>query len=800
MVPFERNEGFIGRQEIIHQLLDRVPPSANKDACQRTVIEGLGGVGKTQIALEAAFRLRHEYPLCSVFWVPSVDATSFENAYRDIGRLLGVAGIDEDKADVKAIVKAALSHKDAGQWLLIIDNADDSKLLFGPTGLSSFLPCSMNGSILFTTRTREVTVRLDVHPAGIIKTTKMSREEATEMLQARLTETQMQDTASLTGLLDFLDDLPLAIRQASAYMHKTGMTTARYLEQCRSSDSTLVNLLSRDFEDRGRYDTIKNPVATAWLISFRHIARDRPQAGGYLRFMSFLSERDIPIAMLPATDDELEVDEAIGTLEAYGFITKREEGASIDMHRLVRLAMRNWLDQEGQARKTYCGVIGRMEEVFPFPEHENRAIWMKYLPHARIVLESDEKCDDGEAISSLLFNVAGGFSMLGSYQQAEMMYRQALELRKKVVWKEDAFTRASMNNLARVLDSMGQYEEAEKMDRQTLELREKVLGKEHPVTFGSMNNLALVLDSMGHMGQYEEAEKMHRQTLELKEKVLGKEHPDTLGSMSNLAGTLHSQGKYEAAVKMHRQTVELMEKVLGKEHPDTLGSMNNLASVLDSMGQYEEAEKMHRQTLELKEKALGKEHPDTLASMNNLANVLDSTGKYEEAEKMHRQTVELMEKVLGKVHPDTLGSMNNLAGTLHSQGKYEAAVKMHRQTLELKEKVLGKEHRDTLASMNNLARVLDSMGQYEEAEKMHRQTLELKEKALGKEHPDTLGSMNNLASVLDSTGQYEEAEKMHRQTVELKEKVLGKEHPDTLGSMNNLAGTLHSQGKYEAAV
>ncbi|KAM5357330.1 hypothetical protein ACJZ2D_016378 [Fusarium nematophilum] len=230
VVPFGRNDGFVGREDILRLLLDRIPPSVNKNACQRTVIEGLGGVGKTQIALEAAYRLRHAHPLCSVFWVPAIDATTFENAYRYIGQVLGVAGIDEDKADVKALVKTALSDKDAGQWLLIVDNADDPKLMFGPVGLSDHLPSSMDGSILFTTRTSEVTVRLD--PADVVRTTKMSREEATEMLRVRLTEGQMQDTASLSDLLDFLDDLPLAIKQASAYISRTGMATTRYLEHC----------------------------------------------------------------------------------------------------------------------------------------------------------------------------------------------------------------------------------------------------------------------------------------------------------------------------------------------------------------------------------------------------------------------------------------------------------------------------------------------------------------------------------------------------------------------------------------
>ncbi|EXA53638.1 hypothetical protein FOVG_01376 [Fusarium oxysporum f. sp. pisi HDV247] len=460
LVPFERNEGFVGREDVLRLLFDRIPPSNNKDACQRTIIEGLGGVGKSQIAVEAAFRLRNADPSCSVFWVPVVDATMFENAYRDIGRLLSVAGLDDDKADVKALVQAAISHDDAGHWLLIIDNVDDPELMFGPRGLARYLPCSMKGSILFTTRTREITERLFVHVADIVKITKMRREEAREMLQGRLREDQVQDAASTDELLDFLDDLPLAIQQASAYISKTGISIARYLEHCRPSDAILVKLLSRDFEDRGRYDRIKNPVATTWLISFKHISRHNPRAGKYLEFMCFLAERDIPVSLLPPADDEMERDEAIGTLEAYGFITQREEGESLDMHRLVRLAMWNWLRQEGRSQQIYNDVVLRLDEVFPFPEHENRGIWMKYMAHAQRVVESDEACDDEQAMSGLLFNVAEALFIQGRYEGAAKLYRETLEVKEKVLGKEHPDTLSSMNNLALVLDSMGKYEEA----------------------------------------------------------------------------------------------------------------------------------------------------------------------------------------------------------------------------------------------------------------------------------------------------------------------------------------------------
>ncbi|KAI3573641.1 hypothetical protein IWW34DRAFT_753894 [Fusarium oxysporum f. sp. albedinis] len=210
IVPFGRNKGFVGRESILLQLLEMIPPSADPDDCQRIAIEGLGGVGKTQIALEAVFRVRDEYPDCSTFWVPALDATSFENAYRGIGRQLKVNGIDEDKADVRSLVKTALSES-ACSWLLIIDNADDVELLFGntkPTSLTKYLPFNRNGSIVFTTRNHEVAVGLDISTPNVFTIGEMSRDESIKMLQQNIKDSEVPDVENANGLLDFLLENP----------------------------------------------------------------------------------------------------------------------------------------------------------------------------------------------------------------------------------------------------------------------------------------------------------------------------------------------------------------------------------------------------------------------------------------------------------------------------------------------------------------------------------------------------------------------------------------------------------------
>ncbi len=626
IVPFGRNKDFIGRESILAELLKRIPPNKDKNDCQRTAIQGLGGVGKTQIALEAAYRVREEHPDCSVFWVPAVDATSFENAFREIGRQLQAKGVYDDKADVKALIKTLLSEERAGSWLLIIDNADDVEI-FGETRLSDCLPFSRNGSLLFTTRNREAIAWLDIPTSNLITTIEMRRDEALELLQRNLDESQTRDAESTMDLLGFLADLPLAIKQASAYMAKTGMSTTRYFQHCQSSDENLIKLLSKEFEDRGRYRNIQNPIATTWLISFNLISRDNKRAAWYLEFMCFLAEKDIPASLLPPAD-QLEMDEAIDTLKAYAFLSGHTKSNSFDMHRLVRLAIRRWLEQEGRLGECITSVIQQLARVFPFPKHENRDTWTKYMPHAQAALDFLEKAHDKEAERKLLFNISQGLYLLAKYEDAERSYRQVLELNKILSGKEDPTT---LKNLAVVLRSRRKLKESEEMQLRSLVLNEKTHGKDHLATIANLDELGSVLRLQT---KYKAAEQLHRQVLARCRRVLGTEHPQTLSCMKNLANALHSQGRYKEAEQLDRQTVELNRKVHGEEHPSTLTSMDNLGAALQRNGKYDEAEQWHRVALAGLEKALGKTHPTTQKSERTLAKCLKAK---QEAGRLERE-------------------------------------------------------------------------------------------------------------------------------------------------------------------
>jgi tetratricopeptide (TPR) repeat protein len=739
-------------------------------------------------------------------WAHASNTARLEQSFWEIADQVKVRGRKDPQADVFKLVHDWLHDEQNGRWLLVLDNADDAAVLSITDGsalqqhLSRYIPWSRHGSVLVTSRSKRAAMQV-VEDSDIILIEPMHGAAAHALLCKKLRDVDEKDD-SIAKLATTLDHMPLALVQAAAYIRERAprCSVRQYLEEYRQSDSRKTSLLNREAGHLRRDAAASNSVLITWQISFDHIRSTRQSAAGLLSLMSFFDRQGIQEAVLRGqsgtADDRFEED--VLALRDYSFVTITRDARTFEMHSLVQLATRTWLEGEGQLDRWRAQFISNLCAELPTGEHKNWEKCQALFPHAQAALAQRPK--DRESLKEwalLLYKAAWYAWQRGRAGEAEEIAVISMEVRSEVLGEDNAETLDSMGMVGLARELGGKYEEAEAINWQTLARKEKVLGHEHPDTLTSMNNLALVLN---RQGKYEEAEVMNRQELECTKKVLGAEHPSTLTSMSNLALVLNRQGKYEEAEAMNRQTLARREKVLGHEHPDTLGNMNNLASVLDSQGKYEEAEAMHRQTLARSEKVLGHEHPHTLTSMNNLAGVLDSQGKYEEAEAMHRQTLARSEKVLGHEHPDTLTSMNNLALVLNRQGKYEEAEAMHRQELALCKKVLGHEHPDTLMSMSNLAEVLNSQGKYGEAEAMNWQTLARREKVLGHEHPDTLTSMSNLALVLDSQGKYEEAEAMHRQTLARSEKVLGPEHPSTLMSIYCLAHLLTHRRRYNESL
>ncbi|KAN0069929.1 P-loop containing nucleoside triphosphate hydrolase protein [Elaphomyces granulatus] len=691
MVPFGRNPRFLGRHNEVVGLQETI---VSKDQVRKMAITGLGGVGKTQIALEIAYRIRDKKPEFSIFWIPATSVEKIEQAYMGIGERLGLQGVTP--ADMKKAVKAHLSSEKTGPWLLIIDNLDDMNVwttsdASSPT-LKTYIPQSKYGFVLFTTRNQQLATSL-VGP-DVINIPKMDDKMATDLLRASLIRKDLvNDSQTTTQLLYQLSCLPLAIIQAASYMNQTGISVATYLSLLERQENEMVELLSQDFEDEWRYAESKNAVAVTWLISFHQIQRLNCLAADYLSFMSCIDPRDIPLSLLPPDSSQVKQQNALGLLKAYSFIAGQADDQTISLHRLVHLATRNWLQTGGMLEQWMVNTGKRVTDIFPSNAYENQILWREYLPHALFVLQSREFQNDTWDREDLAQKVAKCPYIDGRYHEAGVLFKEVFEKKRKRLKNDNVEMLDSMGWMSSTYRNQGQWTEAEKLGVQVMETSKTVLGPEHPNTLTGMSSLALTYQDQGRLT---EAEKLGVQVIETRKTVLGPEHPETLISMANLALTYQNQGRWTEAEKLG--TMDGGGKagyasdgdMQGPEHPDTLTSMSNLASTYRKQGRWTEAEKLGVQVMETYKTVLGPEHPDTLASMHNLASTYRKQGRWTEAEKLGVQVMETYKTVLGPEHPDTLVSQR------------AEALSLLQDCVQLQEQRLGPTHPHTVSATADL--------------------------------------------------------------------------------------------------
>jgi eukaryotic-like serine/threonine-protein kinase len=268
---------------------------------------------------------------------------------------------------------------------------------------------------------------------------------------------------------------------------------------------------------------------------------------------------------------------------------------------------------------------------------------------------------------------------LGLYPQAESLFKESTDIRRRILGSEHPDTIAAINALAGVLENEGRYAEAEKLDRQTLEVGRRVLGSENLNTIETMNLLANVMDDEGN---FVEAEKLDRETLDLRRRVLGPENPDTISSINNLANVLEDEGHFAEAEQLYRESLDVGRRVQGPDHPSTLGTMNNLGALMKDEGHYADAERLYRESLAIRLRVLGPDHPGTMIAISNLGDVLAKEGDYAEAETLARKSLNTALRVLGPEHPYTAYFRYNLGCLKAMQGRHDQALTLLREAVD----------------------------------------------------------------------------------------------------------------------
>ena len=700
-----------------------------------TALHGMGGVGKTQLALKFSQDARPRY--AGVWWF---------NADNDTTLALDALKLCRDRK--LAVPQGQLAITTARDWLVqqtkpwlvVFDNAED------PESIRTHLPNGAAHHVLVTSRNPNW--RGIAHPLALdVWTTAQSVVFFTTRLPGA-------EPSQCALLAEALGGLPLALEQAASYLEVTQAPIAEYLK-------AIEKVLGKGRASTGYEHSVEATLSVAFaklsvkaqqLLRLCGFAAPEPLADSL-----FQAGADaLPEGLKTSASDALQWYEIAGELCALGVAqgvriealltdTSKEHESALQFHRLTQQVVRTRLAQPKEDCHAFLTWLNAaMPKDGQDPQRWRQCAVLE--PHVTQLEQFNNTQWLDASVHRQLLNRMGIYLQFGAglYNAARDCFEQALTIARTNFDEEHPDTLNSMNNLASMLKAQGDLDGARAFHEQVLEVRQRTLGEEHPDTLNSMNNLALTLKAQGDL---DGARAFQEQVLEARQRTLGEEHPDTLTSMNNLAQTLKAQGDLDGARAFHEQVLEVSQRTLGEEHPDTLRSMNNLASTLYAQGDLDGARAFHEQVLEVRQRTLGEEHPDTLTSMNNLASTLYAQGDLDGARAFDEQVLAVSQRTLGEEHPDTLTSMNNLASTLYAQGDLDGARAFHEQVLEVRQRTLGEEHPATLTSMNNLAGTLYAQGDLDGARALFEKSLEAVRRVLGENHPTTQTMAANLAQV-----------------------------------------------------
>ena len=716
-----------GREGLLAELDARLAGGPGRPGPRVAVLCGLGGAGKTCVAVEYAHRHLAEVGVCWQF--PAEDREVLAAEFGVLAAQLGAREV-VDPRDPVASVHGVLARQQAG-WLVVFDNAPDR------AAVEPFVPPAGPGRVLITTQNQHWP------PGQALDVPVLDVGVAADFLVNR---TGDPDRAAARVLAAELGGLPLALEQAAAYMQATGTTLARYLPLFRDRQADLLA--------RGEASGHPADVAATLGLALSRLAEDAPPAAGLVRLLAYLAPEPVPLNLLLTDEqaagllgpevaaevgqllgDPVAAGDAMTALRRYSVVTPAGDGLVL-VHRMVQAITRAQLTAE-EAGPWGQAATALVELAVP-ADPELPAAWpvgAVLLPHARAVLD---------LTSGGMWQIARYLGFSGSYPAARDLSQLIAD-----AYAEDAAygaehpeTLAARRDLAGWTGRAGDAAGARDQLAALLPIHERIQGPEHPDTLVVRHELAVWT---GEAGDAAGARDQYAALLPVRERVLGPGHPHTLAARNNLARWTGEAGDAAGARDQYAALLPVRERVLGPGHPDTLRTRNNLAHWTGEAGGAAGARDQLAALLPVREQALGPEHPNTLATRANLALWTGEAGDAAGARDQCAALLPVRERVLGPEHPDTLTTRHQLARRTGEAGDAAGARDQFAALLPIRERVQGPQHPDTLAARNQLARWTGEAGDAAGARDQCAALLPIRERVQGPEHPDTLATRANLA-------------------------------------------------------
>jgi Tfp pilus assembly protein PilF len=633
-VPHNRNKNFTGRETILVGLHEALASGGRAALTQ--ALTGLGGVGKTQTAVEYAYRYRGDYDL--VWWIQAEEPAKLASDFAGLAKPLGLKE-EQDLSATVAAVKAELGQR--GRWLLVFDNANKVEEVRG------YLPQTEHGHILITSRDPNW-----AEVAEPLRITTWPRKDSVEFLLKR---TKQEDEAAANGLAEALGDLPLALEQASAYIGASGISLAEYLRILRERTREIL----RSGQAPAGYHAT---VATTWKLAFAEVEKASEAAAQLMNLVAFLAPDDIGREMLRSgakhlpeplaaeVQDDLKWNDAVGALRKYSLAEVRD--GVLAVHRLVQAVVRERLDEAGQ-KKWAEAAVKVVNAAFPYDLNSVQT-WTpsgRMLRHALLAAEDAGRLRIGlESAGRLLNHVGLYLRGRADLAGARSALERALRMGETAYGVDHPEVAIRVNNLGLVLHDQGDLSGARKCHERALRIDEAAYGPEHPQVAINVNNLGRVLQDQGDLSG---ARASFERALKIDEVAYGSNHPHVAVRVNNLGGVLWQQNDFPAAQANFERALKIDEAAYGPDHPNVARDVNNLGLALQDQGDLKGARNCYERALKIDEAAYGPDHPQVALRVSNLGGVMQQQGNLAAARRYFERALKIFEGSLGRDHPRT---------------------------------------------------------------------------------------------------------------------------------------------------
>lgn len=754
-VPLPRNPFFTGREEILAALHTQLGVEQAAALTRSSALHGLGGVGKTQIALEYAYR--HALVYNAVFWITA------ESDEQIVSSLLGIAEVlqlpeREQQNEPRVLAAVGRWFATHSQWLLIWDNVEDLEKM------QRFLPSVRQGAILITTRCQALGILargLDVLPLEqeeallfVLRRAKALSPEAQQQGLQQFARHKPEMYATVVELIMELGGLPLALDQAGAYLEETRCTFSSYVALFRTHRAALLKA-------RGElvYDHPAS-VCTTFTLALHATANLHPAVLDLLRVCALLSPDAIPEELFQksgellgaplarACGETLEWDRLLALACRYSLLSRQPEAQTLSIHRLVQAVVLDTMTGEEQAQWEER-VIAALEMAFPTVVSVSEATvwkWCKLLlPHALLRIEHTREACRTLPLADLASKIGCFLRLQEQDAEAELLFKRALAIQEQVLGPLHSDIASSLNNLAIGSFNQGKYEEVELLLARAISIREQALGPLHPEVAALYNNLAFILRELG---KYREAEPLFARALAIREQALGPLHPQVASSLKNLADLYLEQGNYAQAEQCAQRAISIQEQALGSLHPQLVRTLDTLANLLREQGKYGEAEPLYLRGLSIWEQQLGPEHPGRASLLDDLAECYRLQQRDAEAEQLYRQSLAIREQATERAELYVSIPLHGLGNLARDRGHYEEAEQCYQRALALRERQLGEHHPDTASILHDLALLRQRQGELNEALTLAARALTIRSHTPGDAHAKTIATRTLCAQLI----------------------------------------------------